>query len=94
MGALISEQNDESLKGVDVARMDPNATATGMRRVDFVRLVVQGQEQHAELVGVGYRLPVCRPASLALAAQLVNEGTPLVTRHVGEPSTTSEMLEV
>ncbi len=60
-------------------------TPTGMRRVDFVRVVIDGEEKHAQLVGVGYRLPACRPASLALAAQLVSEGTPLVTRHLGDP---------
>jgi len=58
------------------------ATPHGLRRVDYVRLLVGGEHIRAELVGVGYRLPTALPVSLSYAARLIADGTPSVTRHV------------
>jgi hypothetical protein len=58
------------------------ASAHGLRRVDYVRLLVGGERIRAELVGVGYRLPTAVPVSLPIAAKLIADGTPSVTRHV------------
>ena len=56
------------------------ASATGLRRVDWVRFVVDQDAVRAEAVGVGYRLPVARSIPLSVAAALVAQGTPSVTR--------------
>ena len=37
----------------------------------------------AEAVGVGYRLPTTRPIPLSVAAALMAQGTPSVTRRLG-----------
>jgi hypothetical protein len=63
-------------------RPDGRAAAHGLRRVDYVRLLVGGERIRAELVGVGYRLPTAIPVSLPYAARLIADGTPSVTRHV------------
>jgi hypothetical protein len=55
----------------------------GLRRVDWVRLVVGDEAMRAEVMGVGFRLPVTRPISLSTAADLIAMGTPCVTRHLG-----------
>jgi hypothetical protein len=52
---------------------------SGMRRVDWVRLHVDGTSVTAEAVGVGYRLPRTAPIPVAVAAALIAEGTPCVT---------------
>jgi hypothetical protein len=57
---------------------------TGLRRVDWIRLVVDDDTVRAEAVGVGYRLPAARPIPLAVAAALMAEGTPSVTRTVAK----------
>ena len=54
--------------------------AAGLRRVDWVRFVVDHDAVRAEAVGVGYRLPATRPIPLSLAAALIADGTPSVTR--------------
>ena len=56
------------------------AVRTGLRRVDWVRLIEDGGRYRAEVVGVGFRLPSTRPISLALAAELIASGVPHVTR--------------
>ena len=53
---------------------------TGLRRVDWVRFLVDQDDVWAEAVGVGYRLPVARPIPLSVATALVAQGTPSVTR--------------
>jgi hypothetical protein len=53
---------------------------TGLRRVDWVRFLVELDAVRAEAVGVGYRLPVARPIPLSLATALVAQGTPSVTQ--------------
>jgi hypothetical protein len=60
-----------------------SSTATGLRRVDWVRLVVDDDQVRAEAVGVGYRLPTTRPIPLSVAQALMAEGTPSVTRRFG-----------
>jgi hypothetical protein len=59
------------------------ASAAGLRRVDWVRFVVDHDAVRAEAIGVGYRLPAARPISLTVAAALLAQGTPSVTRKVG-----------
>jgi hypothetical protein len=59
-------------------------TETGLRRVDWVRLVVDHDSVSAEAVGVGYRLPASRPIPLPVAAALIAGGTPSVTRTFGD----------
>jgi hypothetical protein len=56
------------------------ADRTGLRRVDWVRLVDEGRRYRAEVVGVGFRLPVTRAIPLTLAADLIFSGVPHVTR--------------
>ena len=56
------------------------AGRTGLSRVDWVRLIDEGGSYRAEVVGVGFRLPVTRPISLSLAADLIAAGVPHVTR--------------
>jgi hypothetical protein len=58
-------------------------SAAGLRRVDWVRFLVDHDAVRAEAVGVGYRLPTTRPISLSVAAALLAQGTPSVTRTVG-----------
>lgn len=57
----------------------PGPTWTGLRRVDWVRLTMDERGTRAEAVGVGFRVPACRPIPLSLAARLVASGTPCVT---------------
>jgi hypothetical protein len=52
---------------------------TGLRRVNWVRLIDEGRRYRAEVVGVGFRLPVARPIPLSLAADLIFSGVPHVT---------------
>jgi hypothetical protein len=56
------------------------ASRTGLRRVDWVRLIEDDGSFRAEVVGEGFRLPVSRPIPLALAAELIASGVPHVTR--------------
>ena len=55
----------------------------GLRRVDWVRFVVEHDAVRAEAVGVGYRLPAARPIPLSVAAELLAQGTPSITRRLG-----------
>jgi hypothetical protein len=64
------------------ARQD-QAGAAGLRRVDWVRFVVDHDAVRAEAVGVGYRLPTARRIPLSVAATLLAQGTPSVTRRIG-----------
>ena len=59
---------------------------TGLRRVDWIRLVVDHDAVRAEAVGVGYRLPTACPIPLSVAAALMAEGTPSVTRNLAGTS--------
>jgi hypothetical protein len=55
---------------------------TGLRHVQWVRVVVGPEETRAEAVGIGHRHPRSVPISLSLAARLVGAGTPLVIHRV------------
>jgi hypothetical protein len=57
---------------------------TGLRRVDWVRLVLDHDAVRAEAVGIGYRLPAARPIPLSVAAALMAEGTPSVMRTLAQ----------
>jgi hypothetical protein len=56
------------------------AARTGLRRVDWVRLIEDAGRYRAEVVGVAFRLPVTCPISPALAAELIAAGVPHVNR--------------
>jgi hypothetical protein len=58
------------------------AGRTGLSRVDWVRLIDGGGFFRAEVVGVGFRLPVTRPIPMSLATDLIAAGVPHVTRAV------------
>ena len=61
-----------------------NPGAAGLRRVDWVRFVVDHDAVRAEAVGVGYRLPTTRPIPLSVAAALLAQEHPnRSTRTVG-----------
>jgi hypothetical protein len=68
-----------------------SSTATGLRRVDWIRLVVDHDQVRAEAVGVGYRLPATRPIPLSVAAALMAGGTPSVTRRI-RPGSADRMV--
>lgn len=53
---------------------------TGLRRIDRVRVIDEGGRYRAEVVGVGFRLPVTCPIPLSLAADLIFSGISHVTR--------------
>jgi hypothetical protein len=51
-----------------------------------VRIVVDGQGAHCEVLGVGHRLPTVRRVSLDTALSLAASGVPTVVRSAGAPS--------
>lgn len=51
-----------------------------MRRVSWVRIVVDDQGPHCEVLGVGHRLPNRRRVSLDTALALSASGVPTVVR--------------
>ena len=53
----------------------------GLRRIEWVRVVVDDDGPHAELSGVAHRLPRIQRIPLALAASLAAEGVPLLVHH-------------
>ena len=59
------------------------ASLVGLRRVDWVRLLVDDDHVGAEAVGVGFRLPTTCPIPMSVAARLIASGIPHVTRHLG-----------
>jgi hypothetical protein len=52
---------------------------TGLRRIDWIRVIEDGGRCSAEAVGVGFRLPATCPISLPLAAELIASGIPHVS---------------
>jgi hypothetical protein len=66
------------------ARWSSAAERVGLRRVDWVRVLVDRDQVfvRAEVVGVGFRLPVTRPISQSLAEDLIESRTPHVTRYL------------
>ena len=61
--------------------MSRAGSGVGLRRVDWVRLIVDDDQVRAEATGVGFRLPVTRRIPLTVAASLLAGGTPCVTIH-------------
>lgn len=57
-----------------------------MRRVSWVRIVVDGDGAHCEVLGVGHRLPTVRRVSLDTALGLAASGVPTVVRSAGAAS--------
>jgi hypothetical protein len=55
---------------------------TGMRRVSWVRIVLDDHGAHCEVHGVGHRLPSVRRVSLDTALALAAGGVPTVVRSV------------
>ena len=55
----------------------------GLRRVDWVRIVVEARGARAEVQGVRHRRPVTLPVSLGVAGRLVAGGARLVVHHRG-----------
>ena len=53
---------------------------TGMRRVSWVRIVVDDTGPRCEVLGVGHRLPNAHRISLETALALAAEGVPTVIR--------------
>lgn len=57
-----------------------------LRRVEWVRVTVDGRSVRAEAIGIGYRLPTSCHISMAMAADLARQGVPLSVRTVdGRP---------
>jgi len=48
-----------------------------MRRVEWVRVVVDAESVHAEAVGIGHRLPTTCRISMDTAAALARQGVPV-----------------
>ena len=57
-----------------------------MRRVSWVRITVDGDGAHCEVLGVGHRLPTVRRVSLGTALGLAASGVPTVVRSAGAAS--------
>ena len=57
-----------------------------MRRVSWVRIVVDGEVAQCEVLGVGHRLPTVRRISLDTALDLAASGVPTVVRSAGAAS--------
>jgi hypothetical protein len=62
----------------DAVRSNDLLSRTGLRRIDWVRLTLEPELVRAEIIGVGFRLPVNCPIPLSLAADLIASGTPYV----------------
>ena len=52
----------------------------GMRRVSWVRIVLDEDGAHCSVLGVGHRLPDARRVSLETALALAASGVPTVVR--------------
>jgi hypothetical protein len=53
---------------------------TGLRRVDWIRVLLGADGPRAEAVGIRHRVPAATPITLAVATRLVADGAPLVVR--------------
>ena len=58
----------------------PARVETGMRRVSWVRIVLDDDGAHCEVLGVGHRLPKARRITLDTALALAATGVPTVVR--------------
>jgi len=68
-----------SPKALSSTLPDP-VVETGMRRVSWVRILVDEQGAHCEVLGVGHRLPSVRRVSLGTALALAGRGVPTIVR--------------
>ena len=57
-----------------------------MRRVSWVRIIVDDAGAHCEVLGVGHRLPSVRRVSLDTALGLAASGVPTVVRSAAATS--------
>jgi hypothetical protein len=55
-------------------------TDAGIRRVSWVRITFRDGHCHATAIGLGHRLPIETPISLARAASLAEAGVRVVMR--------------
>jgi hypothetical protein len=62
------------------SRRSASAPDTGLRRVSWVRIVLDGDGAHCDVLGVGHRLPATRPVSLDTALALKSAGVPTIVR--------------
>jgi hypothetical protein len=51
-----------------------------LRRINWVRVIIDRNGVRAEAVGIRHRLPAVVPISVAMAASLARKGVPLVVR--------------
>ena len=54
------------------------ANQLGMRRIGWIRVVVDGTGPHAEVTGIGHRLPRTAAVPMAVAASLAKDGVPVL----------------
>ena len=83
MSSLSGHSGGGSGLGAGASTVSSAASLVGLRRVDWVRLLVDDDHVGAEAVGVGFRLPTTCPISMSIAARLIESGVPHVTRHLG-----------
>ena len=60
--------------------LHPLHSGLGMRRVDWVRILISGTAVRCDVHGIGHRLPCRRPLSLDSALALRAAGVPTVIR--------------
>ena len=56
--------------------------STGLRRIHWVRVLVDGDNTRAEAFGLAHRRPATVPISLRMASRLAAAGIPMVVRHL------------
>jgi hypothetical protein len=83
MSSLSGHSGGGSGLGAGASTAFSAASLVGLRRVDWVRLLVDDDHVGAEAVGVGFRLPTTCPIPMSVAARLIASGVPHVTRHLG-----------
>lgn len=66
--------------------MGRTADRMGMKRVSWVRVVLDGDDCRAEVHGLGHRLPRTLRVPLATASALVGEGVPLLVHRGPVPA--------
>ena len=54
------------------------ANRLGMRRIGWIRVVVDGLGAHAEVTGIGHRVPRTTSVPMAVAASLAQDGVPVL----------------
>ncbi len=57
---------------------EPRGRTVGLRRVDWIRVLLGADGPRAEAVGIRHRVPVTVPITLAAATRIVAGGAPLV----------------